>query len=358
MFKTALDTLDPYIPETPTKVLAQKLGLKNVTRLSANENVFGTSPNVKQAILNWDFNNASQYPDGNASELRQAVADFQQVDSDQLLFGCGLDEVIELIARTFLEAGDEVLEPWPTFSEYKLHAVIEAAKVIDTPVRVPDGCFDLDKMLTKLTPKTKLIWLCNPNNPTGTFIPLKELEAFLAQVPKDVLVLIDEAYIEFANDAKANSAINLLDQYQNIIVMRTFSKIYGLANFRVGYAIMAKALIPKLQAVRLPYNLNGLSQVAAIAALNDQAFILKTQQKIQQARTDWFDFLTQQNITFYHSQTNFIFFKVKNAAELKQNLLQNGYLIRDGLQPNWLRITIGTPEQNKTIQEIVKQTRA
>ena len=354
MFKTSLDTLKPYTPEVPTAVLAQQLGRAEVTRLSANENVFGTSPAVKQAVCHWDFANACQYPDGNANELRQAVARFQNVQPAQLLFGCGLDEVIELIARTFLEPGDEVLEPWPTFSEYKLHAIIENAKVIDTPIQPDSGQFDLAKMLTKITANTKLIWLCNPNNPTGTFIPLADLARFLDQVPKNTLVLIDEAYIEFVTQAKPLSAITLLDQYPNIIVMRTFSKIYGLANFRVGYAVMSQALTPKLQAVRLPYNLNGLAQVAAIAALADQDFIDQTRQKIQQERTRWLDFLAEQDLKYYPSQTNFVFFETPKAAAIKQTLLENGYLIRDGLQPNWLRITIGTPEQNKEIQKIIK----
>lgn len=354
MFKDTVENIRAYTPEISLDQLKQRYGLKNIVRLSANENPFGTSPMVKTAVLNWNFDQARAYPDSNAENLRQAVARFQKVAPEQLLFGCGLDEVIELIARTFLEPGDEVLEPWPTFSEYKLHATIENATVIDIPVNTENGQFDLTQMRTKITSKTKLIWLCNPNNPTGTYLPTATLAQFIAQVPKDILILVDEAYIEFTTAEANASAISLLNQYDNLIVLRTFSKIYGLANFRVGYAVIPKALIGKMQAVRLPYNLNDLSQLAARVALKDQAFVIETRARIARSRQDWQIFLTQKGLKFYPSQANFIFFEAPNALQLKETLLQNGYLVRSGLQQDWLRVTFGTTAQNKAIQEIIQ----
>lgn len=355
MFKKAVSKIEPYTPEVPLEKLEKDLGVENIVRLSANENPFGTSPKVKEAIINWDFSEAREYPDSNANQLRQVVADFWQIDPDQLLFGCGLDEVIELIARTFIDEGDEVLEPWPTFSEYKLHATIENAKIVDVPVQEDNGQFDLTGLLQAITQKTKLLWLCNPNNPTGTYIDPDTLAAFIAKVPEHVLILIDEAYMEFVTAQAQPSAIELLKTCDHLVIMRTFSKIYGLANFRVGYAMIPKALIGKMQSVRLPYNLNGISQTAAMAALGDQSFVKATQQRVAAARTQWESFLTKTGLKFYASQANFIFFNAPNALKLKDTLLQNGYLVRSGLRPDWLRVTFGTTAQNQAIQAVISQ---
>lgn len=189
MLKKTVSQLQPYVPETPLPELEKQLGLASVVRLSANENPFGTSPKVQQALQNWDFSNSRYYPDGDAAALRQAVADYVKVAPERLLFGNGLDEVIELVSRTFLETGDEVLELGPTFSEYKLHAQIEDTIVHDVAVQA-DGIADLTALAAAITPKTKLIWLCNPNNPTGTAVPQTEIAKFMAQVPRTVLVLI------------------------------------------------------------------------------------------------------------------------------------------------------------------------
>lgn len=352
MLKKTIAKLDPYVPETPLADLEAATGVDKITRLSANENPFGTSPAVKTAIQGFDFGTTRLYPDGDANALRTAVASTLRVDPEQLLFGCGLDEVIELTTRTFLEAGDEVVEPWPTFSEYKLHCQIEGAKVIDVPVR-EDGGFDFDGLAAAVTDRTKLLWLCNPNNPTGTYAPLAEMRQLLQRIPTHVLVLIDEAYMEFVTQ-EDGSAIQLLDEFDNIVVMRTFSKIYGLAAMRVGYAIIPKALISAMQAVRLPYNLNSVSQVAALAALNDTAFVAGIQQRVAKARAQFEDFFDAQGMQYYRSQANFVFFQAPRTAELHQYLLQHGYLLRKGLRPDWLRLTLGSEEDNAAIQSLIQ----
>lgn len=353
MLKKTIAQLDPYIPETPLADLEKATGVAKITRLSANENPLGTSPAVKTAIQHFDFSTTRLYPDGDANALRQAVATKLNVDANQLLFGCGLDEVIELTARTFLEVGDEVVEPWPTFGEYKLHCQIEGANIIDVPV-LDDGNFDLPGLIQAITPKTKLLWLCNPNNPTGTYTPLADLRKLLKQVPAHVLVMIDEAYMEFVTQENG-SAIQLLNEFDNIVVMRTFSKIYGLAAMRVGYAIIPKALISAMQAVRLPYNLNSVSQVAALAALNDHEFVQTMQQTIASARTQFEAFFDEAGLTYCPSQANFIFFEAPQADELHQYLLQHGYLLRNGLKPGWLRLTFGSDSDNATIQALINR---
>lgn len=353
MLKKTIESLNPYVPEVPLADLEKQLGVPKIVRMSANENPFGTSDQVRQAVLNWNFNQARDYPDGDAEQLRQAVADFVQVDPKQLLFGCGLDEVIELVARTFIEPGDEVLEPWPTFSEYKLHAEIEDAKIVDVPVNDTTGQFDLEALAAAITPKTKLIWLCNPNNPTGTYLQPEAIRDFLKKVPANVLVLLDEAYMEFVTEVAQPSALPLLKEFDNLVLMRTFSKIYGLASFRVGYAVIPKALISSMQSVRLPYNLNTLSQVAALAALQDQDFVATTRKRVAEARQSWEAFLDQQGLHYYHSQANFVFFNAPRGDALKDYLLKNGYLVRSGLRPDWLRITYGSTEQNAAVQKLI-----
>ncbi|TLF43892.1 histidinol-phosphate transaminase [Lacticaseibacillus zeae] len=356
MLKHTVKHLKPYTPEKPLDDLKKELGLTNLVRMSANENPFGTSPEVKQAVANWNFAQSRDYPDGNASQLRMAVANQLHVASEQLVFGNGLDEVIALIARTFLEPGDEVVEAWPTFSEYRLHAEIEGAKVVDVPIQSETGNFDLAAMVQAITPRTKLVWLCNPNNPTGTLLSLTALTRFMRQVPENVLVLVDEAYIEFTDDYPATSAISLLPQFDNLVVLRTFSKIYGLANFRVGFGIFPKQPVTYLQSVRLPYNLSAIAQLSAQAALADQGFVQTTRNRVQQARRSWETFLTDSALPHYTSQTNFQFFQApqNQAYALKQELLQHGFLVRDGLMPGWLRITFGTAEQNQAVQQVIQ----
>ncbi|MFC6171038.1 histidinol-phosphate transaminase [Loigolactobacillus jiayinensis] len=352
MLKKTVSQLQPYVPETPLPELEEKLGLAKVVRLSANENPFGTSPKVQQALQNWDFSNSRYYPDGDASALRQAVAEYINVAPERLLFGNGLDEVIELVSRTFLENTDEVLELGPTFSEYKLHAQIEAAVVRDVSVQT-DGIADLTALAAAITPQTKLIWLCNPNNPTGTAVTCAAIAEFMAQVPENVLVLIDEAYMDFVDDLTTYTALPLLTQYANLMVLRTFSKAYGLANFRVGYAVMPPKLAPSLQSVRLPYNLGAVAQLAAKTALADQDFLQTTVTRVQKARQQWEEFLQQNGFTFYRSQANFTFFKAPQALALADDLLHHGFIVRTGLRPDWLRITFGTAEQNAKLQQLI-----
>ncbi|MCP9313238.1 histidinol-phosphate transaminase [Liquorilactobacillus satsumensis] len=352
--KEQVKGIESYVPEEPLTQVKKRLGLKKLVRLSANENPFGTSNEVKNALLNWNFSEGNRYPDGNATQLRQAIATKLDVQPENLVFGVGLDEIIMLLSHIFLEKGDEVLLTKPTFSEYALHAEIEGCKVVEVPCNTETGGHSFAGMLAKITAKTKIIWLCNPNNPTGVYEKPAAIADFVAQVPADVLVVIDEAYIHYVTDTKAPSFLPFLDKYPNAVLMRTFSKAYGLANYRVGYAVMAAKLAAYMQAVRLPYNLNALSQTAALAALNDQKFVADSVQKTERERKAWEKFLTAANIKHFHSQANFIFFKYPDAPGLADMLLKNGYQLRRGLAKDWLRLTIGTAADGEKIRELIK----
>lgn len=349
--KKVIEELQPYIPEKSLSILKEELGLKKLVRLSANENPYGTSPAVKKAVVNWAYSQSNRYPDGDATELRDLISEEFAIDPKQIVFGVGLDEVIVMLSRVFLEPGDEELISTPTFSEYALHAEIEEAIIKKVPT-LDNGGIDFKEMLKTITPKTKLVWICNPNNPTGTFETVQDIEKFVAQVPTDTLVLVDEAYIDFVDDEKA-TAMNLTKKYSNIVVMRTFSKAYGLANFRVGYAVFSKEIAEQVQKVRLPYNVNSVAQAAATAAFKDQQFVQTVVEKNAIERTIFEKYLDKKQLKYFRSQANFVFFEYSQAEKLADYLLHNGYLVRTGLLPGWLRITLGTMEDNQTIRNLI-----
>ncbi|MQS96493.1 histidinol-phosphate transaminase [Companilactobacillus halodurans] len=349
--REVIKKLQPYVPEKPLEILKDELGLKKLVRLSANENPYGTSPKVKKAVIDWTYEQSNRYPDGNASELRQLIAKRFSLDPKQIVFSVGLDEMIAMLSRVFLEPGDEELISTPTFSEYALNAEIEEASIKKVPV-LNNGGIDFSGMLEAVNSKTKLIWLCNPNNPTGTYETTADIEKFIQQVPNK-LVLIDEAYIDFVDQEKP-STMELTKKYPNVVVMRTFSKVYGLANFRIGYSVFAKQIAEQMQKVRLPYNVNSIAQVAAKAAFEDQNFVDQVVQKNSEQRISLERFFNRLEIKYYQSQANFIFFKYPEAEKLANYLLQNGYLLRTELKKDWLRLTIGTKEDNQEIQKLIE----
>ncbi|MFT9373954.1 histidinol-phosphate transaminase [Liquorilactobacillus hordei] len=355
--KSQIKKIENYVPEEPIESVKARLGLKKLVRLSANENPFGTSPKVKEAILNWNFKEENRYPDGYASELRTKIADFIGVAPEKLVFGVGLDEIITMISRIFLEAGDEVILSKPTFSEYALHAQIEGAKVIEIPCLPETGHYDFAEFLKKITDKTKIIWVCNPNNPTGTYEDLNTLKSFFDKVPDNILILLDEAYIHYVTKVKNASFLSELANYKNVMLLRTFSKAYGLANYRVGYAVMNEELANYMQAIRLPYNLNSLAQLAAIAALEDQDFVNNSVEKTRIERDNWERFFEENQIRYYVSQANFIFFNYPAANKLADKLLERGYQIRRGLLKDWLRITIGSEKDGANLRSIILENK-
>lgn len=351
--KKQIQAIQSYIPEEPLSEVKKRYGIKKLVRLSANENPYGTSKRVKEAILKWNFGEENRYPDGYALKLRTEVANKLKVDAKKLVFGVGLDEIIAMFSRIFLESGDEVLVTNPTFSEYALHAEIEDAKVIKIDCNEQNGKYDFDSFLKNITSRTKIIWICNPNNPTGTYEKISDIRHFVENVPSSVLVLIDEAYIDYATDTDETSALKLVEKFENVAVLRTFSKVYGLANYRIGYAVVSEKIVNYMEAARLPYNLSSIAQVAALAGLRDQQFIDDSIAKNKKERDKWESFLAKNEFEFYRSQANFVFFRYPNATSLAEKLLANGYQVRRGLRPDWLRVTIGEAEDNLNIQKIM-----
>lgn len=354
--KEVITSLKPYVPEEAQELVKARLGVDRLVRLSANENPYGTSSHVREAVVEYvTHNDANLYPDGNASELRKALSVKWQIPENQFVIGVGLDEVISMVSRVFLTKGDEVLVSNPAFSEYALNGKIEGAKIVSVPCFPNTGHFDINGLIDAASPHTKLVWLCNPNNPTGTYESVDDLLKVIVAMPNDALIVIDEAYIDFVTDVDVPTAIHLLDEYDNVAIMRTFSKAYGLANYRVGYMVMSAKLANYVQTIRLPYNLNTVSQVAALAALKDEDFLAQVVRDNKEERDKWEEFLQSQGINFYHSQANFIFMEYEDAEGLADAWLAKGYQVRRGFRPNWLRVGIGRPEDCLAMQMIMME---
>lgn len=346
--KESVRNLPIYKPGKPLSEVKRELGLTDVIKLASNENPFGCSPKVWEA-LNQEREALALYPEGDAPELRKALANHLGITEEHLLIGNGSDEVIQIISRTYLEAGDEVLMAERTFPRYKTQAIIEGATVVEVPLR--KGVHDLEGMAGKLSEKTGLIWLCNPNNPTGTIFTHGELISFLQKVPEQAMVVVDEAYHEYVTDTSYPDTLSLLAQFPRLIILRTFSKIYGLASFRVGYGIAHPEVIHELTRVREPFNVNRLAQRAAHSALQDQEFVHYCHQQNKAGMDQIYQQLEAWGCSYFPSQGNFVLIDTKlPATESFQFLLKKGIIVRSGQAlgfPTYIRVTVGTPIQNR-----------
>lgn len=341
--KPQLKQLRPYVPGKSAAAIKEEYGLDDIIKLASNENPYGASPKAHEVFGEFDAFNL--YPDGAAKKLKQGLADFLEVQPNQLLIGAGADEVIQMLSRAILKTGDRIVQGSPTFIQYAHHATIEDAQVVSVPLK--DGAYDLEALAKKIDEKTKIVWICNPNNPTGTYVSHSQLEAFLASVPKTVLVAVDEAYVEYVAAADFPDALALLSKYPNLFILRTFSKIYGLASFRVGYGIGSPALVQELEVARLPFNTTAVSQKVAAAALKDQAFVADCHNKNRVGMAAYESFFASKNVPFYPSETNFIFATLPDAQKIASTLESKGLIIRPF--PEGIRITIGTEEQNEQL---------
>ncbi|CAH1194333.1 Histidinol-phosphate aminotransferase [Paenibacillus auburnensis] len=354
--KPNIVNLPVYKPGKPIEEVKKELGLDEVIKLASNENPYGASPSAKAAIIA-DLDNLFLYPDGSAADLTAALASHLGVQSDNIIFGCGSDEIIALIARAFFLPGDETIMADQTFSVYKSNADIESAVTIEVPL--VDGTHDLDGMLARVTERTKVIWICNPNNPTGTIVPEEALVKFLNAVPAGVMVVLDEAYFEYVTDPSYSDGIRLLDQYPNLVVLRTFSKIYGLAALRIGYGVASPQIINLINKVREPFNTSRLAQAGALAALADQDYVEECRRLNSEGIVQLEGEFKRLGLKSFPAHGNFIMVDVrKPATEVFDALLRLGIIVRAGhrLYPTCIRVTVGSAEQNKSFITALEQT--
>jgi histidinol-phosphate aminotransferase len=351
----------PYQAGKPISEVAREFGLDeaSIVKLASNENPFGVPESAQQAMLAAAAE-LGRYPDANGFELKAALAKRYDVPADWITLGNGSNDILEIAAHAFVEAGESVLYSQYAFAIYALAAQGVGARGIAAPAR--EYGHDLDAMLAAIAPDTRLIYVANPNNPTGTFIPAAEIQAFLDQVPAHVVVVLDEAYNEYLEQKDQFESTAWVRKYPNLLVSRTFSKAYGLAGLRVGFAIAQPRVTDLMNRIRQPFNVNSLAQAAAIAALNDKAFLEKGAANNRAGYRQLVAAFEALGLQYVPSYGNFVLVKVGDddgaGARINLALLKQGVIVRPvgayGL-PQWLRISIGLPEENAAFVEALKK---
>jgi histidinol-phosphate aminotransferase len=341
-------SLTPYSPGKPLDELERELGISQAIKLASNENPWGPSPMALQ-VLEGASASLHRYPDGGAHYLRQALAERLKIAGDQVLVGNGSDEIISLLVRTFLSPGDEAVMADLTFVMYKL-SVLGGHGV---PVEVPltNWVHDVAAMVDAVTDRTRLFFLCNPNNPTGTMLTAKEIDGCLSRLPDHVVVVFDEAYYEYVRHPEFPDSLQYVREGRPVVVLRTFSKIYGLAGLRVGYGCMTKEIAEYVNRVRPPFNVNSLAQEAARAALSDDEHVAKSRGMNEAEMTFLEERLTTMGLEPVPSQANFLYFNAGiDGKRVYEALLREGVIVRHIRGP-MIRVTIGQPTENRRFLE-------
>ena len=341
-------SLLPYQAGKPIEELERELGIQNIIKLASNENPFGFPESAKKAILN-QLDDVTRYPDSNGFELKTTIAQKFGVQANQITLGNGSNDLLELFAHTFAGEQDEIIYSQYAFIVYPL--VTKAINAIAREIPAKNWGHDLDAFLAAITEKTKLIFIANPNNPTGNFLTQAEIESFLAQVPANVIVVLDEAYTEFTAPQERVDSFGLLAKYPNLIVSRSLSKAYGLAGLRIGYAVSNPEIADLLNRVRQPFNCNSLALASAIAVMNDDEFVKKVAENNRLEMARYETFCQANGLEYIPSKGNFITIDFKRpAAPIYEALLREGVIVRPiaGYEmPNHLRISIGLPQENE-----------
>ncbi|MEI8012225.1 MAG: histidinol-phosphate transaminase [Candidatus Omnitrophota bacterium] len=349
--------IKPYVGGKPIAEVRREFGLKSVIKLASNENPFPPSPRVLKAIAA-AAREVNRYPDGACYALRQELARRHQVAADQLVFGCGSDEIIVMALRAFTNEGDEVVMAKPSFMVYSIAATAAGARCVEVPLK--GLAYDLPAMKKAVTPRTRLVFIGNPDNPAGTFAGRTDIAAFMKGLSRDVLVFFDEAYFEFARDEKDYlDAMTLLRTCPNVIVARTFSKLFGLAGLRVGYAAASPEVADLLNRAREPFNVTSIAQAAAMAALKDEAYYENILKILKRERDVVCAGLELLGLSYSRGFTNFIQVRLPvPAAGMALRLMKKGVIVRDmgawGLK-DYIRVTVGIPAENRKFLKVLKE---
>ena len=351
-----IESLKPYPPGKPIKELERELGVRGVIKLASNESPFGPSPKAVEAATR-ALTDLHRYPDGSAYYLRQKLAAHLGQPPERLVFGCGTNEILDLTCRVFVGPGGRAVIPHPSFLVYQKFLQALGADFVTVPLK--GMALDLGALLEEVDEKTRLVIICNPNNPTGTLLSTAEIRDFAAALPESTVLLIDEAYIDFAKPGQGTGCLELVSDEGNVIVTRTFSKAYGLAGLRLGYGVMSAQMADYMNRVRQPFNITSPSLAGAEAALDDQPFLTKVIEETWAG----LDFLTREltglGLKVYPSQTNFLIFEAgEGALDIYQRMLKKGVIIRHmgsfGLD-RFLRVSVGTAEENQRFVETLAQ---
>ncbi|MDR4495231.1 MAG: histidinol-phosphate transaminase [Nitrospirales bacterium] len=354
-------SLTPYSPGKPLSELERELGITQAIKLASNENPWGPSPKALQ-VLKEALTSLHRYPDGGAHYLRQDLADHLKFDPNHILVGNGSDEILSLLVKAFLSPGEEAVMADLTFVMYRLAVLGEHAVPVEVPLA--NWTHDVDAMLEAVTDKTRLFFICNPNNPTGTMLTAREIDRVLSRLPGHVVLVMDEAYYEYVRQADYPDSLRYVHEGRSCVVLRTFSKIYGLAGLRVGYGITTPEIAGYVNRVRPPFNVNSLAQEAARAALTDDEHVAKSRGMNEAEMTFLEEGLSKLGISCIPSQANFIYFDVgMDGKRVYEALLREGVIVRHIRGP-MIRVTIGQPTENhrfldalQTVLTALAQTR-
>ncbi|HHS99821.1 MAG TPA: histidinol-phosphate transaminase [Thiomicrospira sp.] len=352
--------IHPYIPGKPVSELQRELGLETITKLASNENPLGASPKVIDAIKN-ELSDIARYPDGSAYALKQELTKFLAVNDTQLAIGNGSNEVLELVARVFAGPGDEIIYSQYAFAVYPISTQVVGATGVEVPAK--DWGHDLSAMLAAITDKTKIIFIANPNNPTGTFFTQTQWQEFINAVPKHIIVVLDEAYLEYAksflDEKRYFDGVDYIEGHNNLLVSRTFSKAYGLASLRIGFLVGNEEVIQYINQMREPFNVNHYAQVAAQVALQDQAFVNEAVLLNQQGMRQITDAIETLGLEYIRSIGNFVCIDCGDKAQhYNQKLLEEGVIVRPVANygmANYLRVSIGTQVENQYFIDALKK---
>ncbi|MDQ1334022.1 MAG: histidinol-phosphate aminotransferase [Thermodesulfobacteriota bacterium] len=354
--REGVEGLIPYPPGKPIEELEREMGIRGSIKLASNENPLGTSPLAVQAIKD-HLVRLNRYPDGSGYYLKSKLSEKYHLPLDRIILGNGSNELIELTVRTFLSEGEHAIQGFPTFLVYE--KMVTAAGGRMTSVPLSDSRMDLKGILNAIRPETRVIFINNPNNPTGSAIGREEMLQFLKEVSEDIVVALDEAYIEFVTEEGVADGVELLDAHPSLFVLRTFSKLYGLAGLRIGYGFGQAWMIDYMNRVRQPFNANSLAQAAATAALDDDRFVSETLETVRDGLAYLYRGLEEIGLEYLPTQTNFFLIKVPaGGKKLYESMLRQGVIIRAmdsyGL-PEYIRVCVGLPEENRRFIETLKR---
>ncbi len=355
-----IQAIEPYVPGKPLEALEREYGISDSVKLASNENPLGPSPKALTAIQK-SLATVHRYPDGAGHRLIRKIAAANGVLPANVVIGNGSDDIIALLVRALVRSGDRVIVPRPSFLMYDITATAAGAVVESVPLKAL--AVDLDAMAERATADTSLIFVCNPNNPTGTVVAQQDFDRFMARLPEDVVVVVDEAYIEFARNLDCLKTGRPADVNRPLVTLRTFSKVYGLAGLRVGYGIMPAALAEVLNRVRQPFNVNAMAQAAAAAALDDHEFLHRTLDLVHKGLDDLYAALDGLGLTYHRTEANFFLIDVGQPADIVfEKMLRLGVIVRSMRAygfPTYIRINVGLEEENrrflKALETVLRQ---
>ena len=346
--KKWISDMPEYIPGKTIEEIKKEYSLKEVYKLASNENLYGPDPGVLKEICK-SLNDIKYYPDGECRQIRQKISEKYNISIDSVIMGNGTDQIIEMICDSFIEPGENIVTSDPTFLIYEKSTL----KCNGTVTKVPLKEFrqDAERLISSISDKTKILFLTNPHNPTGTNITQLEFDYMMGNINGNIMLVVDEAYREYMTDEENVDTVKYLSRYNNLIILRTFSKIYGLAGLRIGYGISSSLIISALNKVRLPFNVNAIAQKAAVRALENESYANKIGDRIREEKNRYYRVLTENKIDFIKSYANFILINTgKDSDIIVEELLKAGFIVRPGKNlgvPGYVRVTIALPEINK-----------